>query len=309
MIKREVINKIESLSKESACWNRYNCDDTYRCLENHKRCIKALYIYKKNDEMKSCAALDIYADLYDKSGRRHYPIRVTIKFDDKGSFTEEDAKLISNVCKELISNLTLVYTSDDGQEFYMDKRCDFTINCNRPATIHLCVDIADDYAGFPIDMHKCAITDFILPKLIKSYEYLATLYDCFNDPNINKKTLDALMRNYECLNNDEKIAVSTKKEINTIAGLSDSDYKACQNAVDDPNGERRFELNLFLHGLLELDGIKYYQKRNCIMAKVKTPDYRDICFTFNDVPSYTSFKHLISAAYGDFNKFFDEFEA
>lgn len=308
MIKREVINKIESLSKESACWNRYNCDDTYRCLENHKRCIKALYIYKKNDEMKSCAALDIYADLYDKSGRIHYPIRVTIKFDDKGSFTEEDAKLISNVCKELISNLTLVYTSDDGQEFYMDKRCDFTINCNRPATIHLCVDIADDYAGFPIDMHKCAITDFILPKLIKSYEYLATLYDCFNDPNINKKTLDALMRNYECLNNDEKIAVSTKKEINTIAGLSDSDYKACQNAVDTPYNlcDCRYELNMFLHGLSKINTIKYFQGKKSTMVTVEASNHADLHFRFKDSASYNSFRRIIAVVYGYMNEFFSK---
>ena len=305
MIKREVINKIESLSKESVCWNRYQPDDAYRCLENHKRCIKALYIWKKNDETKSCTALDIYADLYYKEGRRHYPGRFTIKFDDKERFTEEDAKLVSDVCKELISNLTLVYTSDDGQEFYMDKRCDFTVYCHRPAKMHLCVDIASDCADFLIDMHNCAITDFMLPKLIRSYDYLATLYDCFNDPNINKKTLDVLMRNYERLNNDKKIAVSIKKDINTIAGLSDSDYKACQDAVDDPTGERRFELNLFLHGLLEIDGIKYYQKRNCIMAEVKASGYSDICFTFNNAASYTSFKHLVAAAYGDLNKFFE----
>ena len=73
----------------------------------------------------------------------------------------------------------------------------------------------------------------------------------------------------------------------------------------DTTGERRFELNLFLHGLLELDGIKYYQKRNCITAEVKASGYRDICFTFNNAASYTSFKHLVAAAYGDLNKFFE----
>ena len=87
--------------------------------------------------------------------------------------------------------------------------------------------------------------------------------------------------------------------------ISDSDYKACQDAVDDPTGERRFELNLFLHGLLELDGIKYYQKRDCITAEVKASGYSDICFTFNNAASYTSFKHLVAAAYGDLNKFFE----
>ena len=308
MIKREVINKIESLSKESACWNRYERDDAYRCLENHKRCIKALYIYKKNDEMKSCAALDIYAALYDKTGRRHYPSRFTIKFDDNESFTEEDAKLISNVCKELISNLALIYTSDDDQEFYMDKRCDFTFNCNRPATMRLCVDIADDYASFPIDMHKCAITDFILPKLIKSYNYLATLYDCFNDPNINKKTLDVLMRNYECLNNDEKIAVSTKKDINTIAGLSDSDYKACQNAVDNPYNlcDCRYELNMFLHGLSKINTIKYFQAKKSTMVTVEASNHAYLHFRFKDSASYNSFRRIIALAYGYMNEFFSK---
>ena len=87
--------------------------------------------------------------------------------------------------------------------------------------------------------------------------------------------------------------------------ISDSDYKACQDAVDDPTGERRFELNLFLHGLLELDGIKYYQKRDCITAEVKASGYSDICFTFNNAASYTSFKHLVAAAYGDLYKFFE----
>ena len=307
MIKREVINKIESLSKESECWNRYQRDDTYRCLENHKRCIKALYIYKKNDEMKSCTALDIYAALYDKTGRRHYPRRVIIKFDDNESFTEEDAKLISNVCKELISNLALIYTSDDGQEFYMDKRCDFTFNCNRPATISLCVDIADDYACLPIDMHKCAITDFILPKLIKSYEYLAALYDCFNDPNINKKTLDVLMRGYEGLKNDEKIAVSTKKEINTIAGLSDSDYKACQNAVDNNYiFDRRYELNMFLHGLSKINTIKYFQAKKHTTVTVEASNHAELHFRFKDSASYNSFRRIIAVVYGYMNECFSK---
>ena len=308
MIKREIINKIESLSKESECWNRYQCDDAYRCLENHKRCIKALYIYKKNDEMKSYAALDIYAALYDKGGRRHYPRRFTIKFDDNESFTEEDAKLISNFYKELISNLTLIYTSDDGQEFYMDKRCDFTIHCNCPATMRLCVDIADDYASFPIDMHKCAITDFMLPKLIKSYDYLAALYDCFNDPNINKKTLDVLMRNYECLNNDEKIAVSTKKDINTIASLSDSDYKACQNAVYNYCSmcDCRYELNMFLHGLSKINTIEYFQTKKSTTVTVEASNHADLHFRFKDSASYNSFRRIIAVVYGYMNEFFSK---
>ena len=322
MLREKTINKIEALSKDSLCWDASNHDDVYRCLRSHRDCIKALYIYKKSGDKKHCTALDIYADMYCKDVKKHCCKQYTITFDDKKSFTEDEEKLVSDFCKELVYDLKMIYTSDDGKELYACK--DFLpITCDHPATMcfHICVT-DDTEIDFQIDMHKCAITDFTLSNIYgvsniwgdgdynyNGYDYSRALYDCFNDPDINKETLKALMSNYKNLTEDNKKAVSIKKDINTIVGLSDSDYKACQDAVDDPNGERRFELNLFLHGLLELDGIKYYQKRNCIMAEVKTSDYRDICFTFNDVSSYTSFKHLISAAYGDFNKFFDEFEA
>ena len=317
MIREKTINKIEALSKDSLCWDSSNRDDVYRCLRSHRDCIKALCIYKKNGDKKRCIALEIYADMYCKDVKKHCCKQYTITFDDKKSFTEDEEKVVSDFCKELVYDLKMMYASDDGKELYVYKKECSPITCDHPATMCFHIYVTDETEiDFQIDMHKCAITDFALSNIYgvsniwddghyDSYDYSRALYDCFNDPDINKETLKALMSNYTKLTKDEKKAVSIKKDINTIAGLSDSDYKTCQEAVDDPTGERRFELNLFLHGLLELDGIKYYQKRNCIMAEVKASGYRDICFTFNNVASYTSFKHLVAAAYGDLNKFFE----